>query len=34
MMNFSFYLEKKDKIDAYIKYRANILGNTNVQCNA
>lgn len=29
-----FLSRKKDKIDAYIKYRANILGNTNVQCNA
>ena len=25
---------KKEKIDAYIKYRANVLNNINTQCNA
>lgn len=31
----SIYLSrKKEKIDAYIKYRANVLNNINTQCNA
>ena len=29
-----FYIEKKEKIDNYIKYRANVLNNINTQCNA
>lgn len=29
-----FLERKKEKIEAYIKYRANILDNTNIQCNA
>lgn len=29
-----FLSRKKEKIDDYIKYRANILDNTNIQCNA
>lgn len=29
-----FLHRKKKKIDDYIKYRANILNNINIQCNA
>lgn len=33
--NASIFLQrKKEKIDRYIEYRANVLGNTNTQCNA
>ena len=33
--NATIYLSrKKEKIDAYIEYRANVLGNTDTQCNA
>lgn len=33
--NASIYLKrKKEKIDAYLEYRANALDNTNAQCNA
>lgn len=33
--NTTIYLSrKKEKIDTYIEYRANVLGNTDTQCNA